>query len=118
MAFYNKSAVTFCACAVILLGCSIVFQSSEGKTVTSRASYSTSKVSSEKSSSNVFMSIAKSLMQEAFSEFQETARRNPRLGFNLTLPMLMFPDGNNTQAGNGTRIGTLVTNGQLGMSQV
>ncbi|ODN03529.1 hypothetical protein Ocin01_03191 [Orchesella cincta] len=115
MAFYRKRAVTLCSCVAVILLASVVFQSSECKTVTSRAVHSSSKVSSAKPS-NVFVSVAKSLVQEAYSEFQESARRNPRLGFNLTLPMLVFPDGNNSQS-NTTKTSTLIS-GQLGMSQL
>jgi hypothetical protein len=50
---------------------------------------SPSPVSSGNNGENILMRLARSLAVEALGEFKESARRNPKLGFNFTMPVLI-----------------------------
>lgn len=103
----------------VFVWASVLLTTAECKTVSSRVPQATSKLLSagtDSSSSNVFYSVAKSLATEALSQFKETARRNPRLGFNIT--MLLPQSLTNLTNGTTTtpQIGNLLdTTTQLGI---
>lgn len=97
-----KTSIVFVAYASAFLLTTFILRTAECKTVSSRVP----QASSSNPSSNVFYSVARSLATEAMSNFKENSRRNPRLGFNIT--MLLPPSFVNATNPNATNlIGTL-----------